>query len=70
MVSVMLAVTLVTAVEIQNYFINFLQGLLLIFRFWGFMTLTGKIAAFCDVTLCSLVDVSVIGVDDRGNRML
>jgi len=28
------------------------------------MTLTVKIAAFCDVTLCSLVDMSVIRVDD------
>ena len=28
------------------------------------MTLAVKIAAFCDVTLCSLVDMSVIRVDD------
>lgn len=34
------------------------------------MTLTVKIAAFCDVTLCSLVDMFVIRVDDRGNKML
>jgi hypothetical protein len=34
------------------------------------MTVTVKIAAFCDVTVCSLVDMSVIRVDDRGNRML
>lgn len=34
------------------------------------MTLTVKIAALCDVTLCSLVDICVIGVDDRGSRML
>lgn len=34
------------------------------------MTLTVKIAAFCDVTLCCLVDMCVVGIDDRGNRML
>lgn len=66
----MLAVTLVTAIEIQNYFLNFLQVLLRIFRFKVFMTLTVKIAAFCDVTLCSLVNMFVIRIDDRGNKML
>jgi hypothetical protein len=68
MVSIMLAVTLVTAIEIQNYFINFLQVLLCIFRFYVVMT-TVKRAAFCDVTLCSLVDMFVIRIDDRGNKI-
>ena len=54
----------------SKLFYKFSVSFIIHFQILGFHGIDCEGSCLFDVTLCSLVDMSVIGIHDRGNRML